>query len=256
MKRAEIWTEFDMAWFLGLFKLTRRNVGAGYRSTKLNNTFIRSPDGSKLTINIVQIMLEQFALKQFAWVFNILRCVFSVEGFSMECERGACARATRSRKNTSCGLESWGPWPHTSGKRCTSFRPRELFTSSTNLPSMVFFQELHLLDPHLEARKLVNHGEPQLHICYETTIVSDGVVCLVFERVKNHPAFLADPTKRGNQVLFLRRLFSSSRRRFIPSHATHPTASQFLEQSRFGSACCALGSFLGARCMSSRWQEI
>ena len=60
------------------------------------------------------------------------------------------------------------------------------------------------MDPHLEARKLVNHGEPQLHICYETTIVSDGVVCVVFEHVKDDPAFLADPTKRGNQVLFLR----------------------------------------------------
>ena len=223
-----------MAWFLALFKLGKTSA----LPHEIAQHFQQVTDGS----------VNQLCR---SWWNNLLQkclkttfCCIFVQGFSMECERGACARATRSRKNTSCGLEFWGPWPHTSARRCTSFRPRELFISSTNLPSKVFFQELHLLDPHLE-RKSMNHGEPQLHICYETTIGSDGFVCVY--SLWTHWKSCCIPS---------RRLFSSSRRRFISSHATHPTASQFLEQSRFGFACCTLGSFLGARFMSSRWQEI
>ena len=45
------------------------------------------------------------------------------------------------------------------------------------------------------SKELVNHGEPQLHICYETTI-SYGFVCVVFEHIKNHAAFLAGGSSR------------------------------------------------------------
>lgn len=103
------------------------------------------------------------------------------------------------------------------------FRQKMHFISPKGIVHILYEFAQHGIFPGAASR--VNHN----YTYYETTIVSDGFVCVVFEHVKNHPAFLADPTKSGNQVLFLRRLFSSSRRRFISSHATHPTASQFLE---------------------------